>query len=107
MLSIRNRKNHRLYPEANRSPRPDGCEQRRAEATERQKKYDKLSIKEKIDLLDARFGPGQGAARQRARLQKALEKAQQARVQTNTRSEQASQRATSKDSWGRNDRRGK
>lgn len=45
-------------------------EQKQEEAKARQEAYDKLSPKEKLARLDAMFGKGQGAARERQRLLK-------------------------------------
>ena len=47
-------------------------EQRRKEAIERQEAHDKLTVQQKLDRLDAKFGAGKGAARERARLEKQL-----------------------------------
>lgn len=69
------KKNARRFPGA-KGPRPDTYEMRKREAQERQAAYDKLSVKEKIERLDLRFGEGVGAQRHRARLQKALEASQ-------------------------------
>ncbi len=49
-------------------------EQRREEAQARQARYDALSAEQKLAELDAKFGPGQGARKQRERLQAVLEK---------------------------------
>jgi hypothetical protein len=40
------------------------------EAKARQEAYDKLTAHQKISLLDMKFGQGNGAAKQRARLAK-------------------------------------
>lgn len=45
---------------------------RRAEATERQEAWGKLSPKQQLKRLDKRLGQGQGAKRQRAKLQEQL-----------------------------------
>lgn len=45
-------------------------EKRRESAKVRQLAYDKLSILEKIDKLDKKYGKGLGAVKQRARLLK-------------------------------------
>lgn len=47
-------------------------ERKRNEAKERQEKYDKLTIEQKIDKLDMMFGKGLGATKERAKLQKKL-----------------------------------
>ena len=44
--------------------------QRREEAEQRQKEYDKLTIDEKIKKLDDKLGQGVGAKKQRAKLLK-------------------------------------
>lgn len=43
--------------------------QKRQEAEERQKYYDGLSVTEKIANLDKKFGKGQGAKKERAKLE--------------------------------------
>jgi hypothetical protein len=45
---------------------------KREAAEARQAAYDKLSISDRIAKLDARFGVGQGAVRERAKLQALL-----------------------------------
>ena len=49
--------------------RPDRREIRRQEAQERQEACDKLSPQQRLDALDSLFGPGNGAKRERAKLQ--------------------------------------
>ena len=49
-------------------------ERKKREAKERQEAYEKLSIPMKIQRLDEKFGPGLGAKRHRAKLQKLLDK---------------------------------
>ena len=44
------------------------------EAAARREAYMKLSVQERVAKLDAAFGPGKGAARERARLAKTKEK---------------------------------
>lgn len=44
-------------------------EKRKKEADDRQKVYDDLSPAEKLKKLDALFGPGLGAAKERKKLQ--------------------------------------
>ena len=90
MASIKGRRNHRLYPNANRSARPDLCEFRRKDAKDRQAAYDKLSVTEKLAMLDIRLGKGQGAKKQRERLQTLL-------VQQPSQPKKAAPEATSKD----------
>ena len=66
------RTNHnRRYTGSSRN-RPDKKKWRQEEAIERQTAYDKLSIREKLDLLDRRLGIGVGAKKQRARLEAGL-----------------------------------
>jgi hypothetical protein len=67
------KKNERKFP-GGKGLRPDCYEMRVRDAAERQAAYDKLTIQQKLDALDARLGAGVGAVRQRARLQDALEK---------------------------------
>lgn len=50
-------------------------EMRRKDAEERQAAYDKLSPKERLARLDAKFGAGKGAKKERAKLAKRLAKA--------------------------------
>lgn len=45
-------------------------QEKRQEAVERQAEYDKLTIRQKIKRLDEQFGTGQGAEKQRLRLEK-------------------------------------
>ena len=63
-----NKNNSRRYPGESSKCRPDFAEERRQEAAERQEKYNALSAKEKLQNLDLKFGVGQGAAKQRAKL---------------------------------------
>lgn len=65
--------NRRIYTAANHQPRHK-AQFRLQEAKERQAAYDKLSLAEKIKLLDTAFGVGLGATRQRARLNSLLNK---------------------------------
>jgi hypothetical protein len=58
----------RRFPGTN-GPRPDLSKLKKEEAKERQEAYDKLSIGDKISLLDSRLGVGQGAKKQRVRLE--------------------------------------
>ena len=67
------KKNDRKFP-GGKGLRPDFYEMRVRDAAERQAAYDKLTVQQKIDALDARLGVGKGAVKQRARLQDALEK---------------------------------
>lgn len=48
-------------------------DQKRSEAQARQAAYDTLTNEQKLILLDKAFGPGKGAARERARLTKRKE----------------------------------
>ena len=43
---------------------------RKEEAIERQKEYDKLTVEQKITILDDKYSKGIGAKKERARLQK-------------------------------------
>lgn len=43
-------------------------EQRRKEAEARQAIYDALTLKQRIEQLDQRYGPGKGAKRERTRI---------------------------------------
>lgn len=61
--------NSRRFPGESSKHRPDFADLRRKEAKERQEAYDKLSIKEKIEKLDLKFGKDQGAAKVRSKLQ--------------------------------------
>jgi len=47
--------------------------QKRKEARERQKASDKLSPKERLALLDSRLGEGQGATKERKKLQERID----------------------------------
>ena len=47
---------------------------RKEEAIERQKEYDKLTVEQKITILDDKYSKGIGAKKERARLQKKQEK---------------------------------
>ena len=51
-------------------------EVKREESKKRQEEYDKLTLQQKIEKLDKKFGVGQGAKRQRERLQKQIENEQ-------------------------------
>jgi hypothetical protein len=50
-------------------PRPDNNEAKRTEAAERQAAWSGLTPKQQLEALDRRLGKGQGAERQRARIQ--------------------------------------
>ncbi len=65
--------NNRKYPDGS-SPRPDLSSIKRAEAKERQEYYDKLTIPQKLEALDKKFGVDLGAKKQRARLNTLLNK---------------------------------
>lgn len=52
-------------------PRSDLKEMRQREAAERQEKYSKKSATEIVAELDAKYGPGKGAKKVRAKLAKA------------------------------------
>ena len=65
--------NNRKFPHQP-GPRPDLAKIKRQEAVERQEAYDKLSVQEKIDLLDRRLGKGVGATKQRLKLSMPSEK---------------------------------
>lgn len=54
-------------------PNPDQRGERRSEALTRNAAWAALSIEQKLASLDDRLGPGQGAEKQRARLQLALD----------------------------------
>lgn len=58
----------------NRGNFPGRKDEKRAGAKARQEAYDKLTPKQKLDLLDDKLGNGVGAKRQRRRLAKLLEK---------------------------------
>ena len=66
------RTNHNRRYTGTSQHRPDKKKWRQEEAIERQTAYDKLSIREKLDLLDRRLGIGVGAKKQRARLEAGL-----------------------------------
>jgi hypothetical protein len=53
-----------------RGPRQDRTERKRLEATNRNAAWAMLSETVKLDWLDSCWGGGQGASRQRARLQR-------------------------------------
>ena len=72
--------NSRRYPGESTKCRPDFAEARRQEAAERKAKYDALSPKEKLDNLDLKFGAGQGAKKERARLLAAMQSPKKAPV---------------------------
>jgi len=55
---------------------------RQEQAQKRQDAYNKLTIEQKIDKLDFKFGKGVGAKKERARLQKRLEEQSGRRMET-------------------------
>lgn len=55
---------------------PKRKEARREEAMARQAAYAELSPKQKLAALDAKFGKGLGAARERARIEASMKKAE-------------------------------
>jgi len=63
--------NARRYHGETTQHRPDFAELRRKEAKERQETYDALTVQQKIERLDAKFGVGQGAQKERAKLLRA------------------------------------
>lgn len=54
-------------------PRPDNMAHKRAEAKERAEAWQKLTPVQQLKALDARFGAGKGATKQRAKIQKLIE----------------------------------
>jgi hypothetical protein len=52
-------------------------EDKRSEADARQRLRDERTPEEQLAILDARLGPGKGAKRERARLQKLLDEDKQ------------------------------
>jgi hypothetical protein len=56
-------------------PRPDNNKSKQDEAKERAEAWQKLSPVQQLKALDARFGEGKGAGRQRARILAGIEKA--------------------------------
>lgn len=73
--------NRRVYPLANRQPKHEAAE-RIGRAQARQELYNELSIEEKIQRLDIKFGIGVGATKQRSRLQSLLNKKNQPKPAT-------------------------
>lgn len=63
----------RKYPGTKNNLRPDNSDFRKKEAAERKEVFDKMTLEQKLELLDARLGKGKGAARQRARYLKMIE----------------------------------
>ena len=63
--------NTRRFPGERSSKRPDKAADRRGAADVRQEDHDKLSTAQKLAKLDAKFGVGVGAAKERAKLQRA------------------------------------
>lgn len=57
--------------------RPDRKRTRQKEAQERQEAWESLSVAQRIQSLDERLGVGEGAEKQRRKLEKALRKEQQ------------------------------
>lgn len=55
--------------------RNDTRDTRRKQAERRQEAHDKLTPQQKIQKLDDKFGAGQGAKKERARLTKQIEEA--------------------------------
>jgi hypothetical protein len=70
---MRRENKDRRFP-GERGPRPDNAKIKREEAVARAAAWERLSIKDKLAVLDARLGPGQGAQRQRARLMAEFER---------------------------------
>lgn len=68
--------NNRRYPGEHCRCRPDQAAARRTEAKERQDKYDNLTPQQRLDLLDIKFGVGNGATKQRAKLLFAIKNGQ-------------------------------
>lgn len=66
------RTNARKFPKMP-GPRPDHAEAKRAEAIERAEERAKRSPEQQLRVLDAVFGIGQGAVKERKRLQAQLQ----------------------------------
>lgn len=64
--------NARRFPGESCRNRPDKAAARRAEATDRQDKTNSLSPQQRLENLDIKFGAGQGAKKERARLLAAI-----------------------------------
>lgn len=65
--------NDRKFPDGT-GPRPDFSSLKREEATQRQADHDSLTVAQKLAKLDAKFGVGVGAKKERARLTSVSEK---------------------------------
>jgi hypothetical protein len=75
--AIRANSKHNARRFSGGGPRPDNNEIKRKEAAERTEAWQKLSPVQQLKALDARFGEGKGAAKQRARILSGIEKARQ------------------------------
>lgn len=71
-FKIRGKKDNSKRRYIGGGPRPDRAKYKREEAEARAKAWAALSIEDKIDRLDRRLGRGEGAKRQRARLEAQL-----------------------------------
>lgn len=58
---------------ATRKNQPHNRERRQKEAQERQEARNKRSVRDQLEVLDAKLGEGQGAKKERARLQDLIE----------------------------------
>ena len=67
---------------------------RRQQAEERAEQRQKRSAQDQIDLLDAKFGPGVGAARERARLARTIESASKGAAKKSTSKDKPKTRAS-------------
>lgn len=74
----------RRYPGENCQHRPDQAKKRQAEAKERQAITDNLTPQQRLERLDMKFGVGQGAKEERARLAVAMTKPKVVKPVTNT-----------------------
>ena len=80
LLGIRGKENNsRRYP-GEFGARPDLADSRRECAKERQSIHETLSPQEKLMKLDAKFGAGKGAAKERAKLQQLIQSGGQIKV---------------------------
>lgn len=70
---MRKENSTRRFPGESNRNRPDKAAERREAAQKRQEECNKLTPQQRLERLDMKFGVGQGAGKERAKLKRAME----------------------------------
>lgn len=70
---MRKENSTRRFPGESNRHRPDKAAERREAAQKRQEEYNSLTPHQRLERLDMKFGVGQGALKERAKLKRAME----------------------------------